>query len=220
MGGAVRALVIGRGFTAMLVEATGGRGRPGNRDVAGAFGSHLARVGRAHAADLVLDFDLVRPGQAVAILRRPGAALEMAGTLHDAWSPANLRIGIGFGGLDGPSSGPARLVEGPCVDRAQAALAEARRRGDAIVLRGFEPLDGLLSASLSLARHARSSWTPTQERYVSAYEGSWVAVARREGVSPSAVSQAVSRARVEDLREIQREAVRLLDTHWKGPASA
>lgn len=156
-----------------------------------------------------------------AVFARPEAVVEVARAVADAVFPARIAMGLGRGPLhsglgrardDGPPWSSAAELEGPCIQRARAALLDARRRGAWLVASGFgRPADELLSSLFELMGALRSGWTARQAATVAMARGRLQReVAEAFGVSPSVVSESLKASHASSLARAEQAAASAL----------
>lgn len=118
-----------------------------------------------------------------------------------------IAFGVGLGAISTPAMPPSpaqaenvALVDGPAFHRARAALERARKRREWAVFEGFgDPGDLLLDYLFQSMWAIRARWTATQNLSATDMRelGLQKEVARRQGVSPSVVSESLKAASFE-----------------------
>lgn len=142
-----------------------------------------------------------------AILSDPSWVVDMITWISEAVHPIELVWGIGRGLLETSWVPDVGALDGPCFHRARHAVEESSREGNWVTASGFSKRDDrLLSVVFGLMGAIRDSWTDRQVGYIrSVREMSQKATAEEFGVSESAVSQSLRRARYKEI--VRGEAV-------------
>lgn len=162
----------------------------------------LADVNRQYANLIASEYLLTIGDEFQGLLRTSKDLDRILASLRVAVHPVDLRFGIGVGGLVTPLREQAIGMDGPCLQRARAAIERAKERSTQIEVECGEDHPGFEIYSL-LYSGMRRSWTERQRQIIdlsmSGMEG--VDIARLLEISPPAVSQHLSAAGVTYVRK-------------------
>lgn len=167
---------------------------------------------------LAAPLQLIRGDEIQGLFRHPDRIVDVVVRLADALHPVAVMWGLGRGPLSTELLTNVSAVDGPCLHRARDALEEARREESWVVAGGFgDPHDGILSTLFRLIWTVRSTWTPTQMKYVhDVRTRTQTNVAALHDVTRQAVSKSLDAARltaVLDGEEAARSYLRWLEAH-------
>ncbi len=162
----------------------------------------LADVNRQYANQIASEYLLTIGDEFQGLLRTSEDLDRILASLRVAVHPVDLRFGIGVGGLVTPLREQAIGMDGPCFQRARAAIERAKERSTQIEVECGETHPGFEIYSL-LYSGMRRSWTERQRQIVdlsmSGMEG--VEIARLLEISQPAVSQHLRAAGVAYVRK-------------------
>ncbi|MGH7482063.1 MAG: SatD family protein [Longimicrobiales bacterium] len=206
-------------FYAMIGDVVGSRELEDRAAVQRRLRDAVQALNGAVAASLAAPLKLTAGDELQALLTDPAAAVDIAVGIADALHPASVVWGLGRGELATELVSDVALLDGPCFHRARSAVEAAAARGAWLRQEGLEAPHGeTLTALFDLAWAIRSSWTPTQLRYVrGARDSLQQEVAARFGVSKQAVSKSLDAARFSSVREGEDAARALL--RWLGEST-
>lgn len=180
--------------------------------------SALSRVNTARGQALASRFVLTLGDEFQGLMTRVEPVTELMGELRVALHPAELRFGLGIGGLDTELRPEAIGMDGPCFHRARQAIERARERGTPLEVEAASEQAALAIYSL-LYGELRRRWT-NRQRQVHDLSASGLGgrqIAERLEISPSAVSQHLQAAGREALVPATRLWIEALK-HAFGPA--
>lgn len=170
-----------------------------------------------------LDRELASPvamtaGDEVQALFAPGPGfLQAIVAMSEALHPVGFVFGVGFGSLSTPPGPPTPLLDGPCFHHAREAVEAAAKADEWVRARGFGEADPVIDGMFRLMQEIRSGWTETQVRYVrAARRQPQKDVAARFGKAPSTVSQSLSAAGFEAVREGEEALTHFLERFVPG----
>lgn len=147
-------------------------------------------------------------------------AVDAAVAASDRFTAAQLRFGIGRGGLDTEiNSNRAIGMDGPCFHRAREAIDSARKRGAWLRVDGWSnQLDTHVNSMFDLVQCVREDWTDRQAEFALALaeEGTQKRVADRYDVSKSTVSESLSAGHVQEVRNAESSLAEVLQDHLSG----
>jgi len=173
----------------------------------------LADVNRQYADQIASQYLLTIGDEFQGLLRTPEDLDRILASLRVAVHPVDLRFGIGVGGLVTPMREQAIGMDGPCFQRARAAIERAKERSTQIEVECGETHPGFEIYSL-LSSGMRRSWTERQQQIIdlsmSGMEG--VEIARLLEVSQPAVSQHLRAARMAYVRKATASWLEMLAT--------
>lgn len=159
------------------------------------LGKALAAVNAEFESLVVARFLITIGDEFQGLLERVGDIDRLLSRVRSRANPAELRFGLGFGGLATPLREQAIGMDGPCFHRARAAVERAKVRGTALEVEAGRANPALDIYSL-LYSELRRRWTQRQRRVLdlaqTGLEG--VEIARSLDISPSAVSQHLTAA--------------------------
>ncbi|MEE8121255.1 MAG: SatD family protein, partial [Anaerolineales bacterium] len=162
----------------------------------------LTDVNKQYANQIASEYLLTIGDEFQGLLRTSETLDQILASLRVAVHPAELRFGIGVGGLATPLREEAIGMDGPCFQRARAAIERAKERSTQIEVESGEAHPGFEIYSL-LYSGMRRSWTDRQRQIIdlsmSGMEG--VEIARLLEVSQPAVSQHLRAAGVTYIRK-------------------
>ena len=162
----------------------------------------LADVNQQYANQVASKYLLTIGDEFQGLLQTPEDLDRILASLRVAVHPVDLRFGIGVGGLVTPLREQAIGMDGPCFQRARAAIERAKERSTQIEVECGEAHAGFEIYSL-LYSGMRRSWTERQRQIIdlsmSGMEG--VEIARLLRVSQPAVSQHLRAAGVTYVRK-------------------
>jgi hypothetical protein len=189
-------------YYAVIGDIIGSRNADDRAGLQRQLNAGLADVNRQHADQIASKYLLTIGDEFQGLLQSPENIDRILASLRVAVHPAELRFGIGVGGLDTPLRKQAIGMDGPCFQRARAAIERAEERFTQIEVEIGEVHPGFEIYSL-LYSAMRSTWTERQRQIIdlsmSGMEG--VDIARLLEVSPPAVSQHLRAAGVTYVRK-------------------
>lgn len=115
-------------------------------------------------------------------------------TIHEAFHPSEITVGIGTGSVTTQLARRASEMDGPAFVRSRMALEAAKKDELEVAVRtGDELLDGTLNAVYALMGGITSSWTRPQWQRVTLYRklGKIDKVASALGVSKQSISKSL-----------------------------
>jgi hypothetical protein len=177
-----------------------------------------AGIDRANADfsdDLAAGFVLTLGDEFQGLLLRPERAVDVLVRLDECLEGADVRFAIGWGRLSTDLQDVALRMDGPCFHRAREAMQAGKRDDRWVTVSGFGPDDDVLNGLFWLIGAVRWQWTDIQRLTVEMFRaaGSQTEVARRRGVSVSAVSKALRSAMHEQVLAAERAAAAILGRH-------
>lgn len=218
---------------ALVGDVVASRKEPDRAELGRRIEAALARVNARHARAWIAPLETTRGLDEVSsLLRHPGAAFEVVAAVNVMLWPARFRFALAGGSIDvGDVGDHAADLDGPAFHRAADALARAReeRRPLAVSLDALSPevsrlleetahlhhahLRAATARGIEIMRHARGLLTdgppPTGRE-----------IAEVLDVSPSAVSQALTRSHHGEMVAAEEAITALLATLPDGDGGA
>jgi len=189
-------------YFAVIGDIIGSRNVDDRAGLQRQLGAGLADVNRRYANQIASKYLLTIGDEFQGLLRTSENIDRILASLRVAVHPVDLRFGIGVGGLVTPLQEQAIGMDGPCFQRARAAIERAKERSTQIEVECGEAHPGF-EIYCQLYSGMRRSWTERQRQIIdlsmSGMEG--VDIARLLEISPPAVSQHLSAAGVTYVRK-------------------
>ncbi|MFH1864320.1 MAG: SatD family protein [Candidatus Eisenbacteria bacterium] len=172
----------------------------------------LGTANERFAADVAAGFVLTLGDEFQGLLLRPSTVVDVLIALDEALEGAEVRYGIGWGGLSTELKDVALRTDGPCFHRARAALTAGKRDDRWVTAAGFGSDDEVLNGLFWLVGAVRWQWTDIQRQTVRMMRtaGAQRQVAQSRGVSVNAVSKALKSALQEPVHAAERAAAEIL----------
>jgi DNA-binding CsgD family transcriptional regulator len=191
----------GKQYLAVIGDIIGSRNVDDRAGLQRQLGAGLADVNRRYANQIASKYLLTIGDEFQGLLRTSEDIDRILASLRVAVHPVDLRFGIGVGQLVTPIQEQAIGMDGPCFQRARAAIERAKERSTQIEVECGEAHPGFEIYS-QLYSGMRRSWTERQRQIIdlsmSGKDG--VDIARLLEISPPAVSQHLSAAGVTYVR--------------------
>lgn len=156
------------------------------------------------------------------VARHGRGVVEWGRWLSETFHPAPWTLGLGFGGVTATKDAAGVVsLGGEALQRARAALWEARRQRRRALVRGVDGAEEqALSALFELQAELRRGWTARQAEIVRlARRSKGRDVAARLGVGPSVVSESLTAASFRPLLRAEDAAAELCDCFGSEAAS-
>ena len=192
-------------FVALIGDIRGSRELADRQEAQVAFKSVVNSLNEQIPSDSIASPFTVTTGDEFQVLLTDAAAgVEAAVSASDQFHPANLRFGIGRGGLDTEVNPDQAIgMDGPCFHRARDAIDAARQEQAWIRVAGWSSdRDRQLNSLFDLVQCVREGWTDRQAEFARALKeaGTQKRVAARYEVSKSTVSESLSAGHVQEVR--------------------
>lgn len=158
------------------------------------FNGLVATLNREYRRALAARFVITLGDEFQGVLNSAALIPDLIWRFEQDFPERELRVGIGFGGLDTPLQKYALNIDGPVLHLARAAIDDARKSKTlGGVFRGFGDLDDILNGIARLLRFQRSRWTRSQRNIASLLRQgmSQTQVAKKLGVRKQVVSRQV-----------------------------
>jgi hypothetical protein len=165
------------------------------------------------SSDLASAFVVNVGDQIQGVLVSPRNAVAAIFYLEEALPTLPLRFGIGWGSFSTPLLPRSGSLAGLCLFNSGLALERGAREHRWVTAQGFgEDEDTTLNAMFRLLQAVRSHWTPKQKLTVAMVRKAQTQrdVAKRLGVYPSVVSEALKAARYEVVVEAEAALITAL----------
>jgi len=189
-------------YFAVIGDIIGSRNVDDRADLQRQLDAGLAEVNRQFTDQIASKYLLTIGDEFQGLLRTSEDIDKILASLRAAVHPVDLRFGIGVGELTTPLREQAIGMDGPCFQRARAAIERAKERSTQIEVESGDAHPGFEIYSL-LYSGMRRSWTRRQRQIIdlsmSGKEG--VDIARLLEISPPAVSQHLRAAGVTYVRK-------------------
>lgn len=202
-------------FVALIGDIRGSRELDDRKDVQQEFKRVVESLNDAIPThSIASQFTVTTGDEFQALLYDASDAVDAAVRASDQFRPARLRFGIGRGELD-TEVNPEQAIgmDGPCFHRARDAIKGAETNDAWVRVAGWpNGLDDRVNSLLELVQCVREDWTDRQAEFAVALaeEGSQKRIAERFDVSKSTVSESLSAAHVQAVRNAERSIGALL----------
>jgi hypothetical protein len=202
-------------FVALIGDIRGSRELDDRKDVQQEFKRVVESLNDAIPThSIASQFTVTTGDEFQALLYDASDAVDAAVRASDQFHPARLRFGIGRGELDTEVNREQAIgMDGPCFHRARDAIKAAETNDAWVRVAGWpNGLDDRVNSLLELVQCVREDWTDRQAEFAVALaeEGSQKRVAERFDVSKSTVSESLSAAHVQEVRNAERSIGALL----------
>ncbi len=194
--------MVEKHYFAVIGDIVGSRNVDDRAGLQRQLDAGLTDVNKQYANQIASEYLLTIGDEFQGLLRTSETLDQILASLRVAVHPAELRFGIGVGGLATPLREQAIGMDGPCFQRARAAIERAKERSTQIEVESGEAHPAFEIYSLLYSGMSRS-WTDRQRQIIdlsmSGMEG--VEIARLLEVSQPAVSQHLHAAGVTYIRK-------------------
>lgn len=167
----------------------------------------VERVNNTYGETIAAGFVLTIGDEFQGLLKQVVGVEALLAEIRAAVHPVELRFGLGMGGLDTPLEIVALGMDGSCFHRARSAIERAAQRGTEIEVETGKA-DTSFHIYALLYSGMRRRWTARQRQVIdlSMSGESGKAIAKRLGITASAVSQHLRAAEAENIVEATK--------HW------
>lgn len=174
----------------MIGDVIGSRRAPDRSGLQHRLQGGLRDINAAFAEQVAAEFVLTVGDEFQGLLHGAQELDKLLATLRTHAFPAELRLGLGIGGLDTQLQQQALGMDGPCFHRARQAIERAEARHTPVEVESGQPGAAFEIYAL-MSGYMRQRWTERQRQVVdlarSGLEGREVAA--HLSITPSAVSQ-------------------------------
>lgn len=207
-----------RAYVVVIGDIVGSRQLPDRAVAQDHLREAVAAFNAQSEHELAAPLEVTGGDEIKTILEDPVVCVDVIIQLSEALHPMAMAWGVGRGPITTSWVADVGNLDGPCFHRARQASEEASNDGIWARAYGFSPLDDrVLGALFRLTGAIRSTWTEKQMAYVrSARVQSQKATAVELGVTESAVSQSLQRARFGDVEEAEATLRELLALYRPG----
>lgn len=186
--------------------------------------SAIENVNRKYSQCIMSKFLITLGDEFQGLLKPTDQIFDIITDIVEVLEPVQIRFGVGYGSITTNLHNVALGMDGPAFYLAREAIEEAHRfKGHMIVFRNQSPNDSNLAVPtvLMLLSQIRNLWSP-KHKLIHAYTRagmSQIQIAAKLKITQSAVSQAIDKARIAEIKEAENNLKQLLNDLFRFQSS-